>query len=247
MVAVEVDVGTVRGLADPKSFERGEEYLAAGRVRRVAVDGTSVTATVEGSYAYRVRLDVTRRGLSGRCSCPHGADGAFCKHCVATALAWLRQHGSVERVDRPRGTPLSDKRLRAFLLGRDPEWLVDQLLAAAKVDRVVRARLDVAAGADPAVAYDDRELRERLEVTIDITDYVDFDAGDRYFHHVGRALDEVARLADSGFADAATSLAEYAKELLEDATDRVEDSVGLEEEIARAEEIHRAAARLSSR
>ena len=239
MVAIEVDVGTVQELADPKSFERGEKYFAAGHVRRISVDGTSVSATVDGTHTYRVRLDVTRDGLRGRCSCPYGAEVAFCKHCVATALAWLEQGGSDEPAVPPRRTPLPDRRLRAFLLDRDPKWLVDQLMAAAKADRVLRARLDVAAGADPAGAFDDRELRERLELAIDVADYVDYGSVHQYVHHVGEALDAVARLVDGGFPHAAVPLAEYALELLEDAADRVDDSDGgLLGVIARAEEIH---------
>jgi uncharacterized Zn finger protein len=235
VVAVEVNVGKVRDLADPKSFSRGEKYFAEGHVRRLSVDGTSVSATVDGTQAYRVRLDVTRSGLRGRCSCPHDVD--FCKHCVAVALAWLSQAGQVERTARPRGKRLSDERMRSFLLGRDPEWLVDRLMAAAKADEVLRAQLDVAAGADADRAFDGRRLRERLEYAIDVPDYVDLGAADQYFHHVERALDEVARLADSGFAAAAISLAEYAVQLLEDATDRVEDIGGVEDAITRANRI----------
>lgn len=238
VVAVEVNVGVVQGLADPQSFERGEAYFAAGHVRRVDVDGTTVSATVEGARAYRVRLQVTRRGLDGQCTCPRGG---FCKHCVAAALAWLEQAGSSEQpASRTVGRrkPLSDKRLRSFLLDRDREWLVDQLMAAAKADEVVRARLDVAAGADARSAFDVSGLRERLELAIDVPDYVDFDAAHQYFHHVGSALDEVARLVDSGFPHAAIGLAEYAVELLGDASDRVEDIEGVHDAIARAEEIH---------
>ncbi|WP_223198514.1 SWIM zinc finger family protein [Solihabitans fulvus] len=29
--------------------------------------------------------------MSGRCSCPYGADGVFCKHCVAAPLARPRR------------------------------------------------------------------------------------------------------------------------------------------------------------
>ncbi|MEV8442905.1 SWIM zinc finger family protein [Actinosynnema sp. NPDC051121] len=237
MVAVEVSAGTVRRLADPRSFERGEEYFADGRVRRISVDGTTVSATVDGTHAYRVRLDVTRSGLRGRCSCPH--DVEFCKHCVAVALAWLSRAG--EATARPHRKPLSDKRLRSFLLDRDPEWLVDRLMTAAKADEVLRARLDLAAGVDPDRAFDGRGLRERLEFAIDVPDYVDLAAAHQYFHHVERALDEVARMVDNGLATAAIGLAEYAVQLLEDATDRVEDIGGVEDAIARAEQIHLAA------
>ncbi|MCG8921437.1 SWIM zinc finger family protein [Lentzea sp. CC55] len=210
-----VTKGTVRKLADEKSFERGERYFAAGQVRRLTVDGSTVTATVDGTRTYRVRLDVTPKALSGRCSCPYGADGVFCKHCVATSLAWLEQGGEVEK---PRAKPLSDKRLRLFLRGCDQEWLIEQLMTAAKSDRVLRARLAAAAGQKNA--FDDRDTRARLERAIDIPDFIDYGGAYGYFLHVGEALDEVGRLVGAGFADAAITLAEYALELLESSAER---------------------------
>jgi len=234
---VVLSLSAVRKLADARSFERGERYFAAGQVRRVTVDGTTVHATVDGTRTYRVRLDVTPKGLSGRCSCPYGADGVFCKHCVAASLAWLEQGGDV---GQPRSEPLSDKRLRLFLRGCDQEWLIDQLMAAAKSDRVLRARLAAAAGQENA--FDDRDVRDRLERAIDISDFVDYGGAYGYFMHVGEALDEVERLIGAGFPDAAVTLAEYALELLESSAERVDDSDGgLAEAIARAEEIHLAA------
>jgi uncharacterized Zn finger protein len=234
---VVVSTSVVRKLADARSFERGERYFAAGQVRRVTVAGSTVTATVDGTRTYRVRLDVTPKGLSGRCSCPYGADGVFCKHWVAASLAWLEQGGAV---GEPRPKPLSDKRLRLFLRGCDQEWLIEQLMTAAKSDRVLRARLAAAAGQENA--FDDRDIRDRLEHAIDIPDFVDYAGAYGYFLHVGEALDEVERLVGAGFADAAITLAEYALELLESSADRVDDSDGgLSEAIARAEEIHLAA------
>jgi hypothetical protein len=239
IVAIEFSERSVRKVADPTSFERGEAYFAAGRVRRVTVDGTAVRAVVDGTHAYRVRLDLTPRGLRGRCSCPYAAEGVFCKHCVAVALAWLERGGAV---GEPRRKPLSDKRLRSFLRTCDHAWLVDQLLAAAASDRVLRARLEVAAGAEGSDAFDDGELRERLELAIEIGDYVEYGAAYGYFRQVGEALDAVAGLVAGGFPDAAITLAEYALELLEGAAERVDDSDGgLSEAIARAEEVHLAA------
>ncbi len=232
-----VSESAVRKLADTKSFERGERYFEAGQVRRVTVTGSTVNATVDGTRTYRVRLDVTPTGLRGRCSCPYGADGVFCKHCVAASLAWLDQGGEVAE---PRPKPLSDKRLRLFLRGCEQEWLIEQLMTAAKSDRLLRARLAAAAG--HADAFDDQDVRARLERAIDIPDYVDYAEAYGYFLHVGEALDEVERLIGGGFPDAAITLAEYALELLESSGERVDDSDGgLSEAIARAEEIHLAA------
>ena len=239
MVAVEVTERSVRMLADGRSFERGQAYVAAGRVRRVAVDGTTVTATVDGTHVYRVRLEAARTGLRGRCTCPYGSEGMFCKHCVAVALAWLAA-GAVVGETPP--APASDERLRAFLLGRDQAWLVGQLVAAAGADTLLRARLEVAAGGDASTAYDTRGLRDRLERAIEIGDYVDYGEAYSYFDRVGEVLDAVAELVDGGFPDTAIILAEYALELLEDAAGRVDDSDGgLREAIGRAEEIHLAA------
>ena len=89
VAAIVVSEQSVREMADARSFARGRAYLDAGRVRRLAVDGTTVTAIVEGTSAYRVRLAVTRAGLDATCSCPYGSEGVFCKHCVAAALSWL--------------------------------------------------------------------------------------------------------------------------------------------------------------
>lgn len=232
----------MRTLADERSFERGGGYFAAGQVRRVTVDGTTVNATVDGTRTYHVRLDVTPKGLRGRCSCQYGVDGVFCKHCVAASLAWLEQGGEV---GEPRSKPLSDKRLRLLLRGCDQEWLIEQLMTVAKSDRVLRARLAVAAGQENA--FDDRDIRDRLERAIDIPDFVDYGGAYGYFMHVAEALDEVERLIDTGFPDAAITLAEYVLELLESSAERMDDSDGgLSEAIARAEEIHLAACEAGS-
>ncbi|AHH94547.1 hypothetical protein KALB_1174 [Kutzneria albida DSM 43870] len=236
VAVVEVSERSVRRRADARSFERGQAYFKAGRVRRLTVAGTTVTSIVDGTSVYRVRLEITSTGLDGRCSCPYGAEGVFCKHCVATALAWLEEGGEV---GEPRPQPVTDERLREFLLGKDPTWLVEQLLAVARADPLLRARLDVAAGADVHDAYDDRALRERLEGAIEIGYFVEYGEAYSYFQGVGEALDAVAELVDAGFPDVAVTLAEYALGLLEEAADRVDDSDGgLREAIGRAEEIH---------
>ncbi|MGH3588365.1 MAG: SWIM zinc finger family protein, partial [Pseudonocardia sp.] len=223
-------------LADARSFARGRAYLDAGRVRRLAVDGTTVTAVVDGTSAYRVRLAVTRAGLDGTCTCPYGSEGVFCKHCVAAALAWLDGGGEL---GEPCQQPVAARGLREFLLAQDTGWLTDELLRVAEADPLLRARLAVAAGAQAHDAYDDRALRTRLERAIQISDFVDYQEAYSYFRDVDEALTEVAELIDQGFADTAMHLAEYALELLEEAAQRVDDSDGgLRQAIGRAEEIH---------
>lgn len=236
MAAIEVSERSVRRLADARSFERGRAYFDAGRVRRFIVNGRAATATVDGTSVYWVRLEITAGGLGGECSCPYGQEGVFCKHCVAAALAWLEAGG---QAGEPRSEPVADEGLREYLLAQDPAWLVDELLAAAQVDPLLRARLEVAAGADARVAYDDRALRQLLERAIEIGDFVGYREAFSYFQDVSEALDAVAGLADTGFPDAAAQLAEYALALLEDAAGLVDDSDGgLRAAIEQAEQVH---------
>jgi uncharacterized Zn finger protein len=75
-----LDERTLEALAGGRSFARGAEYAAEGAVGRLEIAGDVVLATVHGSQSYRVRLG--DGGASGRlefsCSCPVGAEGAFC-------------------------------------------------------------------------------------------------------------------------------------------------------------------------
>src|SRR5690349_21052276 len=79
----------LRRLAGARSFERGEDYFDGGRVTSLVEHRGKLTAIVQGSEDYRVELSVRIGELDYDCTCPVGEDGAFCKHCVATGLAWI--------------------------------------------------------------------------------------------------------------------------------------------------------------
>ncbi|MFF5860010.1 SWIM zinc finger domain-containing protein [Streptomyces sp. NPDC012751] len=82
--------GDLRNAAGPVSFARGEDY--AGAVSGLDIGGGTIRAAVPGRETYRVELAVTRQaGVTGSCDCPYGAEGHFCKHCVAVGLAALRR------------------------------------------------------------------------------------------------------------------------------------------------------------
>ena len=82
----------VRALADSRSYERGRHYFDDGRVAPPRRVGSRIEARVRGSTDYDVSIWVKGDGLAYTCTCPHCAEGAFCKHCVAVALAWLARH-----------------------------------------------------------------------------------------------------------------------------------------------------------
>lgn len=80
---------TIRRLTDDGSFERGRRYFEEHRVADIVRRESSVAATVRGTTAYAVRIWTHDGSLAFLCTCPHGQEKNFCKHAVATSLAWL--------------------------------------------------------------------------------------------------------------------------------------------------------------
>ena len=83
----------LKELADERSWERGTGYFTDKRVTSILEDRDVIVAKVLGTQSYRVTLHVVRKRLAGECTCPMGDDGVFCKHCVATGLAYLDDFG----------------------------------------------------------------------------------------------------------------------------------------------------------
>jgi uncharacterized protein DUF6880 len=135
--------------------------------------------------------------------------------------------------------PVSDDDLLEFLTAQDTTWLAGELLRAAEADPVLRARLDVAAGGDAREVVDEEPLRTRLARTIGIDGYVGYREAYSYSQDVETELEQLSRLIEQGFPDAAMRLAEYALQLLEDAVGLVDDSDGeVGAVMSRAAEVH---------
>lgn len=81
--------GTLALLVGEKIFARGETYFRDGRVQKLEREKGVLTATVRGTTTYEVRIWANRDGVAYKCQCPFGAEGLFCKHAVAVALAWV--------------------------------------------------------------------------------------------------------------------------------------------------------------
>src|SRR5688500_11295710 len=81
----------IRRLVDDRTFERGQSYLAQGRVVDLVRQDRGLAATVKGTSEYRVTIRAKGDTLAYSCSCPVGAEGGFCKHSVAVVLAWMAE------------------------------------------------------------------------------------------------------------------------------------------------------------
>jgi len=102
----------------PDLRTRGDQYVAAGRVREASRGPTFYLATVAGTSDYIVELDVEPGVVRAGCSCPYAAEHGVCKHlwgalrsadAVGVLPSLLRVAGHrydfVVRVELPPQTP----------------------------------------------------------------------------------------------------------------------------------------------
>lgn len=121
--------------AGTKSYWRGLTYRDA--VLSLRVYSRHVAARVRGSDddAYVVELSWSGTHLAGSCSCPHGSEGFFCKHCVAVGLVLLDRGQTVPPPDA------EDVELKDALRSVPAEVLRELLYEQAAGDLKLRARI----------------------------------------------------------------------------------------------------------
>jgi len=74
-------------------LERGRRYYQAGCVNHLEKDGNRFVATVKGTRSYKVSITIKNDQVSRMsCTCPHAADGNWCKH-MAAVLYQIEEQG----------------------------------------------------------------------------------------------------------------------------------------------------------
>ncbi|MGH2990484.1 MAG: DUF6880 family protein [Solirubrobacterales bacterium] len=227
----------LRRLAGERSFERGAEYLAAGRVTRRIRSGERVEASVQGTRPYRVELWVSDGQLVSSCTCPMGEGGMFCKHCVAVGLASLEP----DEAGDPGTTRVTLDAVRDHLNSLPGEELVELLLEEAREDERLldRLRLRVAAG-DAGVNM--AAFRDAIDRAVDPGGFVPYAEAYDYSRTLEEMIGSLQGLLDRGHAAEAVELVEYCCSAVEQAGGMVDDSDGhLGVALDRLQRLHREA------
>lgn len=230
-------------------FERGEKYFAAGAVARLRAMDDKVKASVAGTDTYQVTLQEKNGELDWDCSCPHAADGFFCKHCVAVGLAWLAEHaGEMQPNAKPRRKARRDpwQTIRHYLNAQPPQSLVDLLLEAAERDErtydalLLKAELTGGA-ADALSAY-----RGAIDRATGIRGFVDWQGAGAVADDIDQVVDALEKLLRPDSAAMLVELAEYAIERVEGSLEQVDDSDGAVGDVVyRLGELHHDACRMA--
>ncbi len=238
----------VARLAGDPAFQRGRAYRDGGQVRSLVVLGDTLTATVIGTEEYAVRLWTEDGELQHQCSCPIGADGQFCKHCVATALAWHEagtESGAADgEEDRTPLVRLDD--LRPWLLEQPASTLAGYLLEAAERDDRLREKLLRAAARATARGIDLPAYRRSLDRATRTGGFIDYYGAGGYAEGVRDAVEPIREmLADTpGQAPAIVGLVEHALRRVETALESADDSNGeIGTLLGELQELHLAACR----
>lgn len=149
---MDLDEATVRDLCTDAVFERGRNYREEDRIRRLKRFDDVVTAVVDGSKLYDVRVDLDDPRPDSRCTCPYDGPGA-CKHVVATLLEVV--------VDPPANESEEIETLLTNVPADDLRTFVEDVLAE---NPELRERFRAQFGDDrPSV----EQYREELETLFD--------------------------------------------------------------------------------
>jgi uncharacterized Zn finger protein len=160
-------------------------------VRSLAGADDESIAVVVGTRSHSVRLRATAEGLGFSCTYPVGDGGAFCKHCVATAVGWNERSRTG---DVPKAAPLAD--VGRVLAKRPPADLAAILTSHAERDERLRRRLFLEAAKDGLGEAEVAEHRRPLDQVIVPGEFVDWREAAAYAERVEEAAAALDDLMD---------------------------------------------------
>jgi uncharacterized Zn finger protein len=225
-------------MAGAVSFERGEDYFLNGQVKALAEYEGTITAKVQGTRPYRIKLRIEEDALEYSCTCPMGADGEFCKHCVAVGLTWLEgQSKSPKQGKAQQGVTMDD--VRAYLLGQEKNALVEMLVSRATDDDRLRQSLFIQAAKKSSKGLNLAAYRHAIDDAVEPDGFVDYRSAYDYAHGIEEAIDSVEELLKEGHSVEVIDLAEHALKAVEEAMGSVDDSDGyMGDVLARLQDLH---------
>jgi uncharacterized Zn finger protein len=220
---------TLENFAGTTTYRRGEEYFSTGAVGRLRATDDKVTARVEGTETYQVELRDDDGDLTYDCTCPHAADGNFCKHCVAVGLAWLAENSAAPKSGvasgkRKRRDPWRD--IKEYLTTQAPEALIDVLLDVAQRDDRLYQSLLLKAECSGGGGNVAKAFRQAIDSATRIHGYVDWREVGTFAGNIDQVADSLAELLRPDTAAALVELAEYAIERVENSLEQIDDSNG---------------------
>ncbi|ORB85489.1 hypothetical protein B1987_18745 [Mycobacterium kansasii] len=223
--------------AGDRSYARGEDYVRY--VRGLRATAGRAYASVQAKRVYDVELEWSGQQPDGVCTCPHAADGHFCKHLVAVGLAVIDSGA----VDDAAGAASA---LEATVQAMDVDELRELVLTLAHRDGEVRRMLEVratAASGDNTTAK--AEFEALVRNALDFRGFVDYRESYAVAEGAGQVLDELEIHLNGGSAEVVRPALLSALTVLRTITGQADDSSGvIGAECQRAADLYAQACRL---
>src|SRR5262249_43599487 len=159
-------------------------------------------------------------------TCPMGAEGEFCKHCVAVGLTWLESREAKRSEKGQQASGVTKDDVRAHLLGQDKSALVEMLVEHAMEDDRLRQRLLMKAAKKGRQGIDLITYRRAIAEAVESDGFVDYRSAYQYAQGIEDVIDSVEELLKEEYASEVIELAEYALGAVEQAIESVDDSDG---------------------
>jgi uncharacterized Zn finger protein len=241
-----LNLNMLRRLADPRSFGRGEQYFNLELVRSLSEYDGTITAKVKGTHTYTVKLWQDGGALRHSCTCPMGDEDIFCKHCVATGLAWIDAENNGKEAKKRKDTPteVTMKDVKNHLDSLEKDALVDMIMQQAQEDDLLREKLRLHTAKNMRGRRNLHAMKRIIANAIDPGDFIDYHSMHGYARNIHSVLDTLDGMIQDGMAMDVIELAEYAIDEVEIALQSVDDSNGeMGDILYRLHEIHLAACR----
>jgi len=205
-------------------FERGEEYFEQGHVKALLEKDGIIRAYVTGTKVYRAALSLSSGEMNWKCSCPLGKDQEFCKHLVATGLAYIDGQKKSAK-SSIKSKPITPKVIESYLSKQAVSDLVHIVMEQADIDEEFYAMLKLRVVAESA-SGNTSEMRNVLRQAMTITDFVSWRDTGSYMRGVDRVVGQLSILLTSKHAAQVIELAEYGMDLWEENIEVIDDSNG---------------------
>jgi hypothetical protein len=232
---------TLLKVAGDLVYSRGEDYVRY--VRGLRTTDFKAYASIQAKQVYTVELDWSGPLPDGSCTCPHNADGNFCKHLVATGLAAI-DTGRVAVDDTASRT--AEGALHAAVQAMDVEELRDMVMTIAQRDDGVRRMLEIRA---TTASGDDTHAKAEMEAyvrnTLAFRGFIDYRRSFEVAEAASEMLDELENHLNTGAAELVRPALLRAVTRLRKMIEHVDDSSGsIGDQCQRAADLYARACRL---
>jgi len=211
----------LKSVAGGRSFEAGKSYFHGERVADIEEVDDVIISRVVGTHTYAARLWAIEEHLGYVCSCPNAQEGNFCKHLVATGLAWLANWHT-----QSPGRASTFLSIRNYLNGLDKTDVAQLFMDAIAESDGLFNRLALSAAQSATDGPNLGAIRRAIDSAGTLDEYLEWDEIGDYANNLLDVVAALNTLAKSGHPAVAVDMCEYAIATIEQNMEYVDDSSG---------------------